>query len=58
MSKSQTTDTPAQAAARDWLHSYGINTSAYLAAGIDHPAMRTLPQAFEAFAKRGAGNYG
>jgi hypothetical protein len=54
----QTTDTPAQAAARDWLHSYGINTSAYLAAGIDHPAMRTLPQAFEAFAKRGAGNYG
>lgn len=44
-------DSPSQAAARAWLHSYGINTSRYLDDdGGDHPAMRTLPQAFEAFA--------
>jgi hypothetical protein len=44
------TDTPSQAAARAWLHSYGINTSRYTDGGGDHPAMKTLPQAFEAFA--------
>ena len=44
-------DTPAEAAARAWLKSYGVNTSSYTRDGGDHPAMRTLPQAFEAFAK-------
>lgn len=44
-------DTPAQAAARAWLHSYGINTDRYRHDGADHPAMQSLPQAFEAFAK-------
>ena len=46
----QIADTPAQAAARAWLHSYGINTNSYVEGGWDHPAMKTLPQAFEAFA--------
>lgn len=44
------TDTAVQAAARAWLHGYGINTSHYTDGGSDHPAMRTLPQAFEAYA--------
>jgi hypothetical protein len=47
-------DTPAQAAARAWLHSYGeVSTHAYTRGGSDYPAMRTLPQAFEACAARG-----
>jgi uncharacterized protein YuzE len=45
-------DTPAQAAARAWLHQYGINTSNYTDGGGDHPAMHSLPQAFEEFAGR------
>lgn len=49
-------DTPAQAAARAWLHSYGINTSRYrdMDGTGDHPAMATLPAAFEAFARQSA----
>lgn len=43
-------DTPAQAAARAWLHAYGITTHAYTRSGGDHPAMHSLPQAFEAYA--------
>ena len=43
-------DTPAQAAARAWLHSYGITTKPYVHDGGDHPMMHTLPAAFEAFA--------
>jgi hypothetical protein len=35
-----------------WLHAHGINTSRYRDGGGDHPAMRTLPAAFEAFAAR------
>ena len=45
-------DTPAQAAARAWLHAYGINTSQYTKSGGDHPAMHSLPEAFQAFARR------
>ena len=41
----------AERSARAWLHSYGINTQAYTCGGGDHPAMRTLPDAFLAFAK-------
>jgi hypothetical protein len=37
--------------AREWLHSYGINTDRYTSGGSDHPAMRSLPDAFEAFAE-------
>lgn len=51
MSDNATTDTLAQVHARAWLHSFGINTESYVRDGIDHPAMRTLPHAFEAFAK-------
>lgn len=47
-------DTPARAAARAWLHAYGINTRRYTDEGCDHPAMRSLPLAFEAFARRAA----
>lgn len=43
-------DTLAQAAARAWLHAYGIDTSRYTKGGGDHPAMMTLPLAFEEFA--------
>lgn len=50
-SESKMADTPAQAAARAWLHSYGIDTGGYLRSGIDHPAMGTLPAAFEEYAK-------
>jgi hypothetical protein len=45
-----TRDTPAHAAARAWLHEYGINTSQYTDGGGDHPAMASLAAAFEAFA--------
>lgn len=45
-------DTPAKAAARAWLHSYGINTARYTDGAGDHPAMRSLSLAFEAFARR------
>ena len=52
MTDETTTDTPAQAAARAWLHSYGVNTSRYQSDGADHPIMLTLPDAFEAFARK------
>ncbi len=40
----------ARDAARTWLHAYGIMTDRYTAGGGDHPAMDTLPAAFEAYA--------
>ena len=40
----------AEDAARTWLHAYGVMTDRYTAAGGDHPAMDTLPAAFEAYA--------
>ncbi|MCQ8781703.1 hypothetical protein [Mangrovibrevibacter kandeliae] len=45
-------DTPAQSAARAWLEDYGIRTRRYVEGGGDHPAMRTLPEAFDAYAAR------
>lgn len=46
------TDTPAQAAARAWLHSYGVDTEAYRRDGADHPAMPSLSRVFEEYRKR------
>lgn len=54
MAEAGLADTPAQKAARDFLHGYGIRTEAYTRQGGDHPMMMTLPAAFEAFAKRPA----
>lgn len=53
MSNPQTTpDSASQAAARAWLHGYGINTSRYRDGDGDHPAMRSLPASFEAYARQ------
>jgi hypothetical protein len=48
-------DTPAEAAARAFLHGYGISTKPYVESGGDHPMMLTLPGSFEAFARRQQG---
>lgn len=45
-------DSASQSAARAWLEAYGVNTNAYRGGGGDHPAMRSLPAFFEAYARQ------